>query len=51
MVKTKVEGEKVEGRVEYKGTELVKAPSQQLLLQVTPQPGLPLQHNRMLKVL
>lgn len=42
----------MEGRVGYKGTQLVQAPSrQQLLLQFTPEPELPLQNCMMLKVL
>ncbi|XP_050000654.1 cis-aconitate decarboxylase [Alexandromys fortis] len=50
MAITKAKEKKIEGRVEYKGTQLVQAHSQQqLLLQFSPEPELPLQNDMMLK--
>lgn len=51
MAITKAKEKKIEGRVEYKGTQLVQALSQQQLLQFSPEPELPLQNYMMLKVL
>lgn len=52
MAITKAKEKKIEGRVEYKGTQLVQAHSQQqLLLQFSPEPELPLQNDMLLKVL